>query len=82
MYDSTFTLPEIVDLGERVVGPRGGRSHAEWLEALHAERPDPLGYLDTEVGEIADPTGQSPATWSASFARIDDLTDRLVTLLA
>jgi protein-tyrosine-phosphatase len=81
MYDSTFTLPEIVELGERI-GPRGTRSHADWLNALHAERPDPLGYLDTKVGEIADPTGQSPATWSAAFARIDDLTARLVTLLA
>jgi protein-tyrosine-phosphatase len=81
MYGSTFTLPEIVELGERI-GPRGARPHTEWLNALHAERPDPLGYLDTKVGEIADPTGQSPATWSAAFARIDDLTARLVTLLA
>lgn len=81
MYGSTFTLPEIVELGERI-GPRGARSHADWLSALHAERPDPLGYLDTKVGEIADPTGQSPATWAAAFERIDDLTARLITLLA
>ena len=80
-YDHTFTLPEIVELGERV-GARGGRTHLEWLAALHAVRPDPLGYLDTKVGEISDPTGRSPATWSACFAQIDDLTARLIDLLA
>ena len=79
-YDYTFTLPEIVELGERV-GPRGRRTHLEWLAALHAERPDPLGYLDTKVGEIADPTGRSPATWTACFTQIDDLTARLIALL-
>lgn len=81
VYDCTFTLPEIVDLGERV-GARGRRTHLEWLAALHAERPDPLGYLDTTVGEIEDPTGQAPTTWSAVFAQIDDLTARLAALLS
>ena len=81
VYDRTFTLPEIVELGERV-GARGRRTHVEWLATLHAERPDPLGYLDTTVGEIEDPTGRSPATWSACFAQVDDLTARLVALLA
>ena len=80
-YDHTFTLPEIVELGERV-GARGGRPHLEWLAALHAVRPDPFGYLDTKVGEIRDPTGRSPATWTACFAQIDDLTARLIDLLA
>ena len=81
VYANTFTLPEIVELGERI-GPRGPRPAVEWLKTLHAERPDPLGYLDTKVGEIADPTGQSPATWTAALNLIDDLTARLVTLLA
>ncbi len=80
-YANTFTLPEIVELGERI-GPRGRTPTVEWLNALHAERPDPLGYLDAKVGEIADPTGRSPAEWAATFTTIDDLTARLVTLLA
>ena len=80
-YDYTFTLPEIVELGERV-GGRDKRTHLEWLAALHAERPDPLGYLDTKVSEINDPTGRSPADWTRCFQQIDDLTTRLINLLA
>ncbi len=80
-YDHTFTLPEIVELGEWV-GRRGQRTPIEWFATLHAERPDPLDYLDTWVGEIRDPTGRSPAAWSACFAQIDDLTARLIALLA
>jgi protein-tyrosine-phosphatase len=81
VYDRTFTLPEIVELGERV-GPKGALTHRRWLEALHAERPSPLDYLDHPVGEIADPTGESPRHWSSCFAQIDDLTERLIALLS
>jgi protein-tyrosine-phosphatase len=80
-YGRTFTLPEIVELGERI-GPRGERTHHEWLAALHAERPDPLDYLDHAVGEIADPTGKSSARWTTCFEQIDDLSERLIALLA
>jgi protein-tyrosine-phosphatase len=79
-YRYTFTLPELVELGERV-GPLSPRSFPDWLDALHDQRPDPIDYLDIAVGEIEDPTGRSPATWSACFARIDDLTSRLADLL-
>lgn len=80
-YRYTFTLPELIELGERV-GPRRPRTFPDWLATIHAERPEPSGYLDTTVGEIADPTGRSPADWSACFTRIDDLTSRLAALLA
>jgi protein-tyrosine phosphatase len=81
VYDRTFTLPEIVELGERV-GPRGALTLREWLDAVHAERPSPLDYLDHAVGEIADPTGKSPDRWSTCFAQIDDLSERLIKLLS
>lgn len=80
VYNRTFTLPEVVGLGERV-GGRGRRPPTEWLAVLHAERLDPFQYLNTAVGEIADPTGGSPARWSACFSQIDDLTARLIALL-
>jgi protein-tyrosine-phosphatase len=80
-YRYTFTLPELVEIGERV-GARRPRTYADWLAAVHAQRPEPIDYLDTTVGEIVDPTGRSPATWSACFKQIDDLTSRLTDLLA
>lgn len=80
-YRYTFTLPELVELGERV-GSRSPRSFEDWLAAVHALRPEPIDYLDITVGEIEDPTGRSPATWAACFAKIDDLTSRLADLLA
>ena len=79
--DRTFTLPEIVELGERV-GPRGALTHQQWLDAVQTERPSPLDYLDHPVGEIADPTGKSADRWSTCFAQIDDLTARLIALLS
>jgi len=79
-YRYTFTLPEIVELAERL-GPRNGRPLDAWLDGLSAERGSPLDYLDTKVGEIDDPTGRPPAVWSACFAQVDDLTARLTDAL-
>ena len=81
VYDRTFTLPEIVELGERT-GPRGVRTLRQWLDALHTERPAPLDYLDHPVGEIADPTGRSATEWTTCFDQIDDLTARLIALMS
>ena len=79
-FDHTFTLPELVERGE-AVGNRNGRPLTEWLTEINQTRPAALDYLDSTVGEIDDPTGRSPATWKASFERIDDLTARMATLL-
>ena len=83
-FARTFTLPELVALGERV-GSRMGRPIAEWLAALAAERPDQLAFLDAAdagtVGAIADPTRQPPRAWDTALATIDDLTRRLARLL-
>jgi protein-tyrosine-phosphatase len=80
VFANTFTLPEIVELG-RSVGPRAGRSLAEWLEAINADRPAALDYLDTDVGTIADPTGGPPTGWMTCFTQIDELSSSLARLL-
>jgi protein-tyrosine-phosphatase len=83
-FGRTFTLPELVELGERV-GGRAGRPLAEWLAELGSERPDQLAFLDAAddgaVGAIADPTGRAPRAWDTALATIDDLTRRLARLL-
>ena len=60
----------------------GRRPLTEWLADINQGRPAGFDYLDTDVGEIDDPTGHAPAVWAASFAQIDDLTGRLAALLA
>jgi len=77
----TFTLPELVERGE-AVGARGDQTIAEWLRTINEGRPTALDYLEAEIAEIADPTGQSPSVWTSSFNDIDDLTRRLSELLA
>jgi protein-tyrosine-phosphatase len=83
-FGRTFTLPELVALGERV-GGRAGRPLTEWLTELAAQRPDQLAFLDAAdagtVGAISDPTGLSPRAWDTALATIDDLTARLARLL-
>jgi protein-tyrosine-phosphatase len=80
-FERTFTLPELVSRGT-AVGPVGGRSIEEWLAEVNRDRLHGLDYLDALVGEIDDPTGRAPSVWSAAFRQIDDLTNRLATLLA
>jgi protein-tyrosine-phosphatase len=80
-FDRTFTLPELVSRGT-AVGPVGDRSLDQWLAEINLHRPRGIDYLDAPVGEIDDPTGRAPSMWAAAFEQIDDLTDRLATLLA
>lgn len=80
-FHRTFTLPELITCGT-VVGPVGGRPIGEWLAAVNEGRLQGIDYLDAPVGEIDDPTGRAPSVWAASFQQIDDLTNRLATLLA
>ncbi len=79
-FARTFTLTELVTLGDGV-GPIGTRPLTDWLAEINDGRPRGLDYLDAHVGEIDDPTGKAPSVWAASFAQIDDLTNRLAALL-
>lgn len=83
-FRKTFTLPELVRLGQQV-GPRGSATLDDWLARIGEQRFDPMRYLELSpaaVGELADPTGMSPATWHLAFEEIDDLTRRLVELIS
>ena len=80
-FAKTMTLPELVQRGEAVervndVGFTG------WLDAMAVGRPHHLDYLDADIGEIEDPTGQSPGVWKTCIDEIDDLTSRAAGLLA
>ncbi len=78
-FESTFTLPELIHRSG-TIGARG--TLGEWLVAVNRDRPTALDYLDADIGEIPDPTGESPAHWRTSVNMIDDLTKRLATTLA
>jgi protein-tyrosine-phosphatase len=79
-FAKTMTLPELVQRGEGVEGV-GGVGFTGWLDAMAVGRPHHLDYLDANIGEIADPTGQSPGIWKTCVGQIDDLTSRAAGLL-
>lgn len=82
LFDIAFTLPEAVERGRRI-GPRADRDLTEWITALDEGRVRQFSYLDDDgPGEVADPTGRSPAEWRSAYASIDSLTKELVTLIA
>ena len=81
LFSRTFTLPELVDRGERL-GDVSVLPLSDWLRVLGGDRPAAFDYLDAPVGEIADPTARSRRDWTEAFATIDDLTYRLARLLA
>lgn len=80
LFSRTFTLPEVVERGERIGVPTG-HDWQEWLDALRVGRPSAFDYLDTPVPEVADPTGRSRRAWTEALATIDDLSERLARLL-
>lgn len=80
-FARTFTLPELVGRAD-VVEPRGAAPFADWLSRVSAGRADAAAYLDSpEIGELADPTGESPPWWELSADEIDGLTGRLAVAL-
>jgi protein-tyrosine phosphatase len=81
-WPRTFTLKEIVRLGEER-GPRGpGQPMGDWLATLHSGRraADLLG--DSEADDVADPMGRSRRVFERTAAEIEALIDRLAPLLA
>jgi protein-tyrosine phosphatase len=79
VFARTFTLPELVALGE-AVGPRAGSPIEEWLAAVGAGR-TPAAFLSSGVAEIADPTGLAAVAVGASVAEIGEWCRRLALLL-
>lgn len=76
-YARTFTLPEIVTYIDDV-GPRRGRSMAEWTLELAARRPRPQTYMiPNAIPGLIDPTGTAEDVWAKVTNEIDVLTARL-----
>lgn len=82
VFNSTYTLPELVKYGESI-GPRRGRPLAAWLAEVSTMRPAPKAYLEAQrVAALPDPTGAAEHVWVDIADRIDDACRRLATLIA
>ena len=81
-WPRTFTLKEIVRLGEER-GPRApGQPLGDWLAVVHSGRrlSDLLG--DSDADDVADPIGRSRRVYERTAAELEALTGRLAGLLA
>jgi len=80
--DRAFTLKELVRRGEAVTPPAPEVPVASWLATLAASRTrdDLLGWSATD--DVADPVGGPRRGFRRAAAELDDLTQRLATLLA
>jgi len=80
-WPRTFTLKELVRRGAEL-GPRPPvESPGAWLVRVHEgrDRPDLLG--DSPLDDVADPYGGPSSAYEAAVTEIEDLVDRLVSLL-
>ena len=80
-WPRTFTLKELVRRGAEL-GPRPQvESPGAWLARAHEgrDRPDLLG--DSPLDDVADPYGGPSSAYKAAVTEIEDLVDRLVSLL-
>ena len=79
-FPRTFTITELVRLGE-ANGPRPPeQSLAAWLVALGAERTPAAHLTLTDADDIEDPIGRRFGVYKRVAAELDDLTQRLVDL--
>ena len=80
-WSRSFTLKELVRRGSEL-GPRPPvESPGAWLARAHEgrDRPDMLG--DSACDDVADPYGGPSSAYEAAASEIEDLVDRLVSLL-
>jgi len=80
-WSRSFTLKELVRRGSEL-GPRPPvESPGAWLARAHEgrDRPDMLG--DSALDDVADPYGGPGSAYEAALTEIEDLVDRLVSLL-
>ena len=76
-----FTLKELVAKGERATPRAPSQTMAQWLEVLHVgrRRTDLVGERLEE--DVIDPMGGPPSGFARTAREIDQLIDRLVSLL-
>jgi protein-tyrosine phosphatase len=80
-WPRTFTLKNVVIRGEKV-GPRqSGEEISDWLERVHAGRTRAQLLGSSLEDDVADPIGQARGAYSRMVGELDDLVERLVTLL-
>jgi protein-tyrosine-phosphatase len=81
VWSRTFTLKELVRRGAKLGARPSFESPGEWLARAHEgrERNDLLG--DSLIDDVADPYGGPSSTYEAAVTEIEDLVDRLVSLL-
>lgn len=81
-WPRTFTLKELVRLGEER-GPRApGQPLGDWLAVLHSGRRTADLIGGSGADDVADPIGRSRRVYERTAAEIEALVDRLAGLLA
>lgn len=79
-FPRTFTLTELVRLGE-AAGPRTAEQPlADWLAALGDERTPAAHLTLTDADDVDDPIGRRFGVYKRVANELDDLTDRLVAV--
>jgi protein-tyrosine phosphatase len=81
VWKRTFTLKEIVRLGEERGGRAPGEALGEWLARLHEGRSRTELLVDSELDDVDDPIGGPRRAYERTAAELDDLTTRLTRLL-
>lgn len=80
-FARAFTLKELVRRGEHV-GPRpAGMGLAEWLDLVGEGRVPEMLLGQSDEDDITDPIGRRFKVYKQVAAEIDDLTERLASLL-
>jgi protein-tyrosine phosphatase len=79
----TFTLKEIVALGEAAGPRRPGEATALWMARLAASRrrESLLGVGHDDAYDVEDPIGGTRAQYRATAAELEDLLTRMVALI-
>jgi protein-tyrosine phosphatase len=80
-FERTFTLKELVRIGERIGHRKPDESVDAWLgrAGIGRRRSDVLGASPDD--DVADPIGRPIEDYERTAAELDDLTSRLVDLL-
>jgi protein-tyrosine phosphatase len=80
-WPRTFTLKNLVIRGEKVGPRRPEEEISDWLARVHAGRTR-AGLLGSSLeDDVADPIGQARGAYNRMVGELDDLVERLVTLL-